>query len=113
MERKRALVWTNPCIINKHSSSPHLSLWGFGLMRVLGGGAAVVPPGQRGAEPLHFTQVDEEGAVRAINAIEGVARIGCPACTHPLKDGQRSHSLGAPSLNQQAFITNRQIDMDR
>ncbi len=42
---------------------PHLSLGGLCLLCMLDGGAAVVPPGQWGAEPLHLTQVDEEGAV--------------------------------------------------
>lgn len=66
----------------------HRPLGALSLVDVLGAGLAavvVVPPGQRGAEPLHFTEVDKEGAVGAIDTIEGVARVRGPACSHPLK----------------------------
>ena len=55
----------------------HLSLGGGGLVCVCvdGGGAAVVPPGQRGAEPLHLAQVDKEGAVGAVHPVEGIAGV--------------------------------------
>lgn len=44
--------------------SPHLSLGGLCLLyMLLWEGAAVVPPGKWRAEPLHLTQVDEEGTV--------------------------------------------------
>ena len=54
----------------------HLS-WGCpGWRCVLGGGdVALVPPGQWGAEPLHLTQVDQEGAVGAVHVVEGIARV--------------------------------------
>jgi len=52
-------------------SGTHLSFWeaaGCGM-------AALIPPGQRGAEPLDFTKVDEERAVGAVYSIKGVARV--------------------------------------
>lgn len=49
----------------------HLCLW-YG---VDGGLNALIPPGKKGAEPLHFTQVDEERTVGAIYSIEGVAGV--------------------------------------
>lgn len=60
----------------------HLSLGGALLHDGRGG---VVPPGQRGAEPLHLAQVDEEGAVRAVHPVEGVAGVRGPPGPHPLK----------------------------
>lgn len=77
----------------KYCYCPDLSLWGFGLVRMLSRGAAVIPPDQRGAEPLHFTQVDEEGTVRTVHTVEGIARVGCPACTHPLNDQREAKCL--------------------
>lgn len=49
----------------------HLSL----RLRLQGGCSGLVPPGQRGAEPLNLTKVDEEGAVGAVDAIKGIARV--------------------------------------
>lgn len=59
--------------------------FGEGLGSPLGG--RLVPPGQRGAEPLDLTEVDEEGTLGAVHPEEGVARIRGPACTHPLRRG--------------------------
>lgn len=47
-------------------------------------GGRLVPPRQRGAEPLDLTEVDEEGALGAVHPKEGVARVRGPACAHPL-----------------------------
>lgn len=68
----KLMTWNMSC---------HLSL-GRGLQ---GRRGRLVPPGQWGAEPLHFTQVDEEGAVRAVHAVIGIARVRGPAGTHPLE----------------------------
>lgn len=54
--------------------------------------AALIPPGQRGAEPLDFTKVDEERAVGAVYSIKGVARIRCPPGSHPLENREMSNS---------------------
>ena len=53
--------------------------------RVQGGRGSLVPPGQRGTEPLDFAQVDEEGAIRAVHTVKGVARVRGPSSTHPLE----------------------------
>lgn len=53
--------------------------------RLQGGCSSLVPPGQRGAEPLHLAQVDEKGAVRAVHAIKCIARVRGPTSTHPLE----------------------------
>lgn len=62
----------------------HLDPW----KRLWGRCGCVVPPGQRGAEPLHLAQVDEEGAVGAVHPVEGVARVRGPAGAHPLEGNQ-------------------------
>lgn len=53
--------------------------------RLQGGCSSLVPPGQRGAEPLDFAQVDEEGAVRAVHAVESIAGVRGPTGAHPLE----------------------------
>ena len=50
-------------------------------------GGRLVPPGQRGAEPLDLTEVDEEGALGPVHPEEGVARVRGPAGAHPLWRG--------------------------
>lgn len=47
----------------------------------------LVPPGQRGAEPLDLTEVDEEGTLGAVHPKEGVAGVRGPAGSHPLQRG--------------------------
>lgn len=72
--------------------TPYLSFGGLRILWMLGGGAGVIPPGQRGAEPLHFAQVDQEGAIGTVHPIEGVARVWRPPGTHPLQE-QRATCL--------------------
>jgi len=48
----------------------------------------LVPPGQGRAEPLNFTEVDEEGALGAIHAKECIAGVGSPPGPHPLQRGK-------------------------
>lgn len=53
--------------------------------RLQGGCSGLIPPGQRGAEPLHLAQVGEEGAIGAVHAVKGIARVRGPTSTHPLE----------------------------
>lgn len=74
---ERSVCWGSFC--------PHLSLRRLRWLRTLRRwAAAVVPPGQWGAEPLHLTEVNEKGAVGAVHTVEGIAGVRCPACPHPL-----------------------------
>lgn len=75
-----------PCrpLTSPPTSQAHLD-FGEGLGCPLG--SRLVPPGQRGAEPLDLTEVDEEGAFGAVHPEEGVAGVGGPAGTHPLQRG--------------------------
>lgn len=59
----------------------HLSLWWAADCRM----GSMVPPGQRGAEPLDLAKVDEERAVRTVHSIKGIARVRRPPGSHPLK----------------------------
>lgn len=80
------------------NATRYLFLW----RRLQGGCGRLVPPGQWGAEPLHLAQVNEEGAVGAVHTVEGIARIGGPASTHPLEGrepGNRSWTV--TTLNMQ------------
>lgn len=65
--------------------TPNVTSYLFFWRGFQGGCGRLVPPGQWGAEPLHLAQVNEEGAVGAVHAIEGIARVGGPASTHPLE----------------------------
>lgn len=73
-----------------HPHEPTHSRAYLGLRDGLGGhlGSRLVPPGQRGAEPLDLAEVDEEGALGAVHSEEGVAGVRRPAGTHPLQRGQ-------------------------
>lgn len=64
--------------------------------RLQGGGRRLVPPGQRGAEPLHLAQVDEEGAIRTVHTVKSVARVGVPTSTHPLEDREPTDVILSP-----------------
>lgn len=65
--------------------TPNVISYLFLQRRLQGGCGRLVPPGQWGAEPLHFAQVNEEGAVGAVHTVEGITRVGGPASTHPLE----------------------------
>lgn len=75
--------------------------------RLQGGGGGLVPPGQRGAEPLHLAQVDQEGAVGAVHAIEGVARVRGPTGAHPLQVRPQKQSLVEPCWVTMSTSANR------
>lgn len=79
-------------------SPPHLSLWSLCLVCVLCGGTAVVPPDQRGTEPLHLTQVDQKGTVWTVHTVEGIAGVGGPTCTHPL--GEKHGNINLKTLQK-------------
>lgn len=71
--------------------------------RFQSGCSSLVPPGQRGTKPLDFAQVDEEGAVRAVHSVEGVARIRGPANAHPLEEGDTACSQQRLTLDSDGF----------
>lgn len=85
-------------VVPKHNpatSHAYLDL-GEGLGSPPGG--RLVPPGQRGAEPLDLTEVDEEGALGPIHPEEGVARVRGPTGAHPLWRGPACTRGPAQSL---------------
>lgn len=69
--------------------------FGEGLAGSLGG--RLVPPGQRGTEPLDLTEVDEEGTLGAVHPEEGIAGVRGPAGTHPLWRGPAWAKEPAPA----------------
>lgn len=73
------------CFAHESPSFSQLSCYlSFGW-RLQGGCGSLVPPGQWGTEPLHLTQVDEEGAIGAVHTVKGVARVWGPTSAHPLE----------------------------
>lgn len=64
----------------------------------------LVPPGQGRAEPLNFTEVDEEGALGAIHAKKCIAGVGSPPGPHPLQrdKGTQMGLIHTPSSHIQS-----------